>query len=102
MSGTQLSGYFRPRVPSAVRKHARRDLAKKARSSANAAGESLREQQVLNLYSQWQHKLCRLCMNLYKNCEAPEINFSQPDNLKVVISKECPPTVCNTWPGAKN
>ena len=39
-------GSFRPRVPSAVRKHARRDLAKKARSSNSAAGDSLREQQV--------------------------------------------------------
>ena len=39
------SGSFRPRVPSAVRKHARRDLAKKARSSGNA-GDSIREQQV--------------------------------------------------------
>ena len=61
-----MSGTFRPRVPSAVRKHARKDLAKKARSSTNAAGESLREQQV------WQPVNINLC-NCVNNLLCAEV-----------------------------
>ena len=60
MSGV---GAFRPRVPSAVRKHARRDLAKKARASSTALGETFREQQV------------RAALNCKKKTDTSEIYF---------------------------
>ena len=37
---------FQPRVPSAVRRHVRRDLAAKRARMQNVQGDSLREQQV--------------------------------------------------------
>ena len=98
-SSMSQTGSFRPRVPSAVRKHARRGLAKNLRSSSTAAGESLREQQVghtvykNSVYNGSSEDPCAL---VKRSC-----GYRRPKTLEGVDYKESF-SVCTTLHGAKN